>query len=237
MKRMTLRNCKRSTPNLAAVAIALVLVWPLESGRAQLPPVRAEGVAALVGGNHPGPNVTVLLRSDVVLRAYMHLWRGGGRGTVPQPNLLQAAQDELIGEALIAIEASRMQVVSSRSIDVASERLRLVEGVGGAEALKMLLIEVGASAIEVDLAAERRARVALFLSANLDGEAVVTEAAVDTALLAQGKSEPQSVDSERRAQVRSELAKESYRGAVSRWVEVLRARNVVRVFANYGTRP
>lgn len=203
---------------------------------AQLPTVRVDGVAALVGGGYAGPGVAVILRSDVGLRAKMHLWSAGKAGVEPTPELLRAALDELIGEALIAGEAERLRVETPRAAAVAKERARIVEQMGGQASLEALLKQASASPHEILEMAERRAVVSLFLDANLEGENVVTEAAVDAALVAEGLADPATVGEERREAVRMRLSRQSLQRSVERWVRVLRARTVVRVFARYGER-
>lgn len=203
---------------------------------AQLPTVRVDGVAALVGGGYAGPGVAVILRSDVGLRAEMHLWSAGKAGAEPTPDLLRAALDELIGEALIAGEAERLRVETPRASLVADERARIVEQVGGQTSLEALLQQASASPHEVLEMAERRAVVALFLDANLEGDNIVTEAAVDAALVAEGVADPATIDEDRRESVRLRLSRQSLQRSVERWVRVLRARTVVRVFARFGER-
>ena len=215
----------------------MLTAWLLVSGpgfaEAQLPPVRAEGLAALVGGSHPGPGVAVVLRSDVELRANLHLWENGQRGVVPTGKLLQAAMEEIIGELLIAAEAERMQMDEPRPRDVGDEWDRIAAKLGGDAQLQEFLHVQGASEREIQEMAQRRATVAQFMSANLEGEGVVTEAAIDAALIAAGETAPQEVPAEERERIRELLSRQNFQRAVARWISVLKARTVVRICVQF----
>lgn len=109
--RPTRRGPRASTPVLLALGLFA------STSRADAPVVaggvRADGIAAVIGGSAPGPSVDVILRSDVELRARIALSGQSERATgfepLPLP-LLRAALDQLVGEALIAREAERVRV-------------------------------------------------------------------------------------------------------------------------------
>lgn len=203
------------------------------SGRAvaQLAPQRVEGLAAIVGGHYPGPTVDTLLRSDVELRARLRLAQQGLPDASPTPALLRASLTELIGEVLIAREAQRVQVGAVRNADVERERRRIAVSMGGDASLYSWLRRRGASESEIDDMAERRAQVALFLAANLEGEHI-TRAEVDAALAAAGKS-VEEASPELREVMRAQLSRAALERAVERWVRVLWARSVVRITATF----
>jgi hypothetical protein len=199
-------------------------------------PVRLDGLAAVVGGHAPGPGVDSVLQSDVELRARI-AW--SARGTEdpagdPLPGrLLAAALQEIIGELLIAREARRVQAASPGAADVERERLRLRRSAGGAERMRALLTALSASVDELEEIARRRALVGAFLSANLEGVTVVTDAEVERAL---DEREPASTQVDREAaftELRGRLAREALDRTIERWVAVLRSRTPVRVLVAY----
>jgi hypothetical protein len=142
---------------------------------------RADGIAAIVGGEAPGPGVEIVLRTDVSLRARIILSGRLGRpaATVPLPrDLFFATLDQLVGEVLIAREAERVNVTPPTEADLARETARLEEEAGGSANLLELVRGLGATNAEVDLISHRRALVAQFLRANLEGTSVITDAEV-----------------------------------------------------------
>jgi len=199
--------------------------------------VRVDGVAAVVGGSAPGPGVDVILRSDVELRARMAL--GGQEGeplparSLP-PDLLSATLDQLIGELLIAREAERVRVSTPDERDLAREMARFEEEAGGADRLAALLERLGASRGEVEAMARRRALVAAFLQANLEGTTVVTDAELDRAYETGEHPFTDRPIEEVRGDLRAWLSRRALDRAVRRWVSVLRARTTVRVLVRWG---
>ena len=223
-------------PGLAVgVLVAFVLT---ASARAQRGPteVVGDGVAALVGGASLAAEAEaeVILISDVELRARLRL-AGQTRGALPLgplgASLLRATLDELVGEVLIAREALRIQVAAPSPADVARERRRLVELAGGAARFTALLEALGAAPAEVRAMAERRARVRVFLQANLAGEARVSERQLEDAF-ASGEHPflGQELDDVREA-MRVYLVRQALDRALRRWIEVLRGRSTVRALA------
>ncbi|MCA9529644.1 MAG: hypothetical protein KC543_05875 [Myxococcales bacterium] len=201
------------------------------------PPARslpAEGLVALVGGRTPGPGVEQILLSDVERRARIHLaGRAGAETAARAPlsaGLLHAAFEELLGEALIAHEAQRVQIGAATADDLAQARARLEETAGGAEALATLTRALGVAQAELDATVQRRAQVAAFLRANLEGTDAVTEAQIEAAY-ASGDHPfiGQTLDEAREA-LRVWLAHRAVQHAVERWVKALRARTPVRIW-------
>ncbi|MEM1416175.1 MAG: hypothetical protein AAGH15_14810 [Myxococcota bacterium] len=221
-------------------ALALAALWALgvpasaQRGLTSVNEVAGDGVAAVVGAATPSAEADVILASDVELRARIRL---AGQTSGPLPlgplpaGLLRATLDELVGEVLIAREADRIQVASPAATDVARERRRLLRLAGGQARLEALLGALGASDGEVEAMAERRARVRVFLQANLAGEARVTDAQLEEAF-ATGEHPflGQELDDVREA-MRVYLVRQALDRALRRWIEVLRGRSVVRVLA------
>jgi hypothetical protein len=212
--------------------------WSLLLGaaRAQAQPAvhRVEGIAAVVG--EIGSTQTIILRSDVDLRARMRLAGREPESALPLgplPLALQIATlDELIGETLIAMEAARVQIGTPTERDIARERARLTTLAGGPTRLGELLAALGADAAEVDAAAERRASVAVFLVANLDAS-LPSDAEVERVY--EGGRHPfmdRPLDDVREA-LRAYLMQAKLEIAVARWVGTLRDRVTVRVHPDF----
>jgi len=228
----------KPTRTVSALAVGLALVLLAAAGvYADASSPRADGLAAVVGGTGPGPEVDVILRSDVELRARIAL--SGSRvgepslGRLP-PSLLRATLAEIIGEHLIAREARRVQAVTPGAAELLRERSRLETEGGGKARLSALLAAVQASWAEIDAVAARRALVAAFLSANLEGATIVTEAEVQRAF-EQSRERYVGVDpAQAKKELSARLAREALDQSIGRWVSVLRARTAVRVYVDYG---
>ncbi|MCA9574980.1 MAG: hypothetical protein R3B40_02810 [Polyangiales bacterium] len=190
---------------------------------------RVEGIAAVVGDT--GATQTIILRSDVDLRARMHL--AGSRdddtlplGPLPQ-ELLVATLDELVGETLIAMEAARVQIGAPTERDIARERARLTTLSGGPQRLGQLLAALGADPAEIEEAAVRRASVAVFLVANLDAS-VPSEAEVERVYATGQHPFVDLALEDVREPLRAYIMQARLEGAVARWVRTLRDRVSVR---------
>lgn len=217
-----------------ALLALLCMAWPAFAQ----PPLgsRIDGVAAMVGGASGGANVTIILRSDVDLRARIAL-RGRVDTAATQtdlpPDLLNATLDELVGEALIAREAERVRVRESEARDLEVERAQLVSLAGGQEGFDEVVRATHATPREITAMVTRRAQVTAFLEANLEGTTVVTDSQL---LLAYESGEHPFVGrplEEVETDLRAFLARRALERAVARWVTVLRARFPVRIVARY----
>ncbi len=210
------------------------------TARAQVPVVaggvRADGIAALVGGMAPGRGVDVIYESDVELRARIRL--AGQSGPLPvgpiAPDVLRTTLDALLGEALIAREAERVRVVLPTRAEVAAERAEIARTVGGAARLRELLDVMGASSAEIDGMAHRRALVSAFLRANLEGTTTVTDAEVERVYASGHHPFVGQPLAEVRESLRAYVAHQALEQTVARWVQVLRARTPVRILAAFG---
>jgi hypothetical protein len=199
---------------------------------------RGDGIAAIVGATTPRADAEVLLHSDVDFRARLRLTRELGgrvpRGPMP-PELLRASLDELVGEALLAREARRVQIGAPSTRALREERRALAELAGGVEAFAAVVSALGATEQEIATMVERRALVRLFLDANLRGGTQVPDAEV-TALYESGEHPflGQELD-EVREPLRALIRRRRIEAAVARWIEVLRTRTTVQLFASYAT--
>jgi hypothetical protein len=195
--------------------------------------VRVDGVAAVVGGLAPGPNAITLFESDVELRARYALLRHSdlrsALGELP-PALLAASLKELIGEALIAAEAIRLNMPDPSNAAIVGQRAQLQSG-----STRALLEALGVNERELVEWIERRARVDEFLQANLEGTLDVTEEELEKAF--QSEAHPFYGEP-------FELAREKFERwyggvklerAVKSWVTTLSQRTPHRVYVAYGS--
>jgi hypothetical protein len=217
--------------SLLAVGSFVALQWPGSAGA-----VRAEGIAALIGSSTPGPGTDVILHSDVALRARIRMTGRieGPPRMAPLPRaLMRKTLDEMMGEALIAREAERIRVAVPDRQDVAEQRRRIAQMAGGEDRLQRLLQLVGASPGEVDAMARRRARVQVFLEANLEGTNVVTDSELEHVYESGEHPFTDRPFAEVKAPLRRWLAARAIDRAVRHWVRVLRSRTEMRVLARY----
>ncbi|MEM9071601.1 MAG: hypothetical protein AAGE52_24045 [Myxococcota bacterium] len=220
-----------------AAALVLVGVFVgVVASSASAQRVRGDGLAAIVGATTPRADAIVLLHSDIDFRARLRLIREqpGNPHLGPLPRgLLRATLDELLGEALIAVEAERVQIASPSERDLRQARERLEALAGGPASFASLVNALGTTEEELTQMVRRRALVAVFLEANLEGAASVTDTRVRSAF--ESGEHPflgQEFEDVREA-MRIWLARQALDEAVARWVQVLRARVPVRLLAAY----
>ncbi len=197
--------------------------------------VRADGIAALVGGAAPGPGVEIVLRSDVDLRARIAVAGQSEQlpvGALPS-TLLAATLDELVGELLILREADRLRAPRPSDREVAEERARIEAQAGGSERLLALLTSIGATTDELDALARRRAYVNAFLRANLEGSTVVSDAQLSRVYDSGEHPFAGRPLEDVREPLRAWIAQRTLERDVRRWIEVLRRRTTVRVLAEW----
>ena len=234
------------TPGSGVVGVVPWVAWTLatalslfaaSSGQAQR--VRADGIAAIVGAPTPRADATVILLSDVDLRARLRLagQRTGAihRGPIPMA-LRRATLDELLGEALIAGEAERVQLATPSERDLREERQRLRTLAGGEERFHAVVRALQVSEQELEATVRRRAIVNVFLEANLQGSTGVGDGELER-VYASGEHPfiGQSLE-EAREPMRVWLARRALDAAVRRWIEVLTQRTVVRVLVPWTQR-
>lgn len=230
-------RARAATSRRAAIAALAIVFGPaLASPVRAEPVVRLDGLAAVVGGRAPGPGVDVILQSDVELRARI-AWARETRGAIDVQELpssvLAAALQEIIGEQLIAREARRVQAATPSAADIERERVRLLRAAGGEPRMRALLAALGAGQDELDAIARRRALVGAFLSANLEGVTVVTQAEAERAY---EEDKAAFAGREREAalqELRGRLSREALDRTIARWVAVLGSRTPVRVYVSY----
>ncbi len=194
-----------------------------------------DGVAAVIGGSGAGPDVDVILRSDVELRARILL--SGERGRVVEDEIpgywLAQALEQMIGESLIAREAERVRIATPTLADQRAERMHIETLAGGAQQLATLMALMRISQPELDQIVKRRALVAVFLTANLDRVTVITDAEIERAYEERHAQQGGRSLDEVREVIRAQLAREAMQSTVAQWVTTLRARTTVRVVADY----
>jgi hypothetical protein len=219
------------------VFVSLLATLPLSTASAQqVERARlVDGVAAVIGGSSAGPDVDVILRSDVELRARILL--SGERGRLVEGAIsgywLAQALEQMVGEALIAREAERVRVATPTEIDQRAERTHLEELAGGSQMLATVMALMRVSQAELTEMVRRRALVAVFLTANLDRVTVITDAEIERAYEhAKDQLGGRSLD-ETREMIRVQLAREAMQSTVAQWVASLRARTTVNVVADY----
>jgi hypothetical protein len=226
-------SARRST--FVRAALALVLLASA-GARAELPalgpPQPLDGVAAFVGGTTPGEGVLVILRSDVELRARLSLLAAGASDPahVPLPEeLLKATLDELLGEALIAIEATRLGLSAPATEEVAQARMHILPPAASELAFRGLLDALGIGAQDLDELARRSAVVGAFLAANLEGMLTPSESELKRAF--ESEAHPFRGESFASAHDRfaAWLSQKRLHEAVARWVLSLRERTPYRV--------
>lgn len=205
---------------------------PVSSGAQRL-----DGLAAVVGGLTPGPNVISIFRSDVELRARMALLREASLREALGPlsdGLLRASLTALVGEALIAVEAARLNLARPSAALLAEERVRLLgERAADASQTRELLLALGVGPRELSDWVARRATVNGFLQANLEG--MLDASSSELERLFQSEPHPfrgQALD-EVREPFANWLAQQRVQGAVAGWVQSLTQRIPHRVLASY----
>jgi hypothetical protein len=197
---------------------------------------RLDGVAAVVGGLAPGAQVISIFRSDVELRARMALLREAAVGVAlgPLPDgLLQASLSELVGEALIAVEAARLNLERPSAGELAQERARLLGASGDATSTRALLTALGVGERELAEWIARRAVVSSFLQANLEGTLDVSASEVERSFVSGDHPfQGQALD-DVRDRFSAWLTQQRMQHAVERWVQSLSQRTPHRVLVVY----
>ncbi len=217
------------------VVIILAIGGVESAARADLEVFRADGLAALVGGSVPGPQVDIILRSDVELRARLRLsgQASGALPTGPLPqSLFEASLNEIVGEYLIAREAVRLRIAKPAPAKVEEEKRRIEQTAGGRDRLQSLLKTLSVSQDEIEKIAQRRALVAAFLSLNLADVTIISDAQIERAMRQTDKSVKQEDKTITNEELRARLAREAIDQTIARWIKVLRARTPVYIFSD-----
>jgi hypothetical protein len=232
------RSTRASKTETWLALAAALLLGAVSDARAEAvavgQPLRVDGVAALVGGQAPGEGVLVILRSDVELRARLSLLAAGANSALGAPlvaDLLQATLSELLGESLIAVEASRLGLSAPSEREVREQRARLA--LAGEARFNELLDGLGVSSEEIDAIAERRALVGAFLAVNLEGTLEVSESEMVRAYESEEHPFQGLPYAEERSRFAAWLAQKRLNEAVGRWVLSLKERIPHRVVARF----
>ncbi len=197
---------------------------------------RVDGVAAVIGALTPGPNAITLFESDVELRARYAVLRQSDLRTALGPlpaSLLSASLKELLGEALIAAEADRLNMPIPSGATIVEHREQLVGKPHQFTGTRALVEALGVNERELNEWIERRARVDEFLQANLEGTLDVTEQELEQAFASEAHpfyGEPFEVARDR---FEKWYAGVKLQEAVKSWVATLSQRTPHRVLVAY----
>ncbi|MDB4989820.1 MAG: hypothetical protein JWN04_4998 [Myxococcaceae bacterium] len=195
-----------------------------------------DGIVAVVGGLAPGPHVISIFRSDVELRARLAILREREVAVALRPvpdNVLRASLSELLGEALIAVEAARLNLAPPSELALADERARLLGQGERAVATRALLDALGVSARELDAWIERRATVNGFLQANLEGTLEASSSELERLFKTEPHPFRDQTFEDARPRFAAWLTQRRMEQAVSRWVQSLTQRTPHRVLVAY----
>jgi hypothetical protein len=197
---------------------------------------RLDGIAAVVGGLAPGPEVIAIYRSDVELRARLALLRESSLraalGELPV-GLLGASLTELINEALIAVEAGRLNLARPSAQAIAEERMRLLGERTAERGPRELLGALGVGERELAAWVERRALVNAFLQGNLEGTLQATDSELERLFESEAHPFRDRALDEVRPQFAAWVAQQRTERAVQRWVSSLSQRTPHRVLVTY----
>jgi hypothetical protein len=197
---------------------------------------RLDGLAAVVGGLAPGPQVIAILQSDVERRARLALLRETdvrtALGPLP-PALLAASLKELLGEALIAVESARLNMVEPSGAALAAQRAQLLGTSQRPSAARTLLEALGVNDRELAEWIERRAVVDAFLQANLEGTLEVSDAELERLFAAEAHPFRDQTFESASADFARWLSRHRLQQAVARWVTSLSQRIPHRVLVSF----
>lgn len=211
-------------------ALVALFAWSTLAAAERVP---VDRVVAVVG---VGSLEAHVLESDVELRALMRrLWIRDARGLHAPLTAeeRQGALEELLGELLVEREAARVGVTAPGAADVERERTRLRTSLGGDDAFGALTRRFRLAPAEVQTMVTRRALVAAFLRANLEGATEVSDAEVQRVYGSAEHPFGSAPLEQVRDVLRAWLQQRAIDRAVARWVNVLETRLRVQVFAPY----
>lgn len=225
---------------VAPLLVLTALTTPSSAARADVGSEpgaqRLDGVAAVIGGLAPGAQVISIFRSDVELRARMALLREASVGVALGPlsdGLLRASLSELVGEALIAVEAARLNLERPSAGELAQERARLLGARADAASTRELLTALGVGERELTEWIARRAVVSAFLLANLEGTLDLSAGELERLFASDDHPfQGQSLD-DVRDRFTAWVAQQRMQHAVERWVQSLSQRTPHRVLVVY----
>jgi hypothetical protein len=184
-------------------------------------------IVAVVGARSPGPDVRLVLASDVAFRARLALLAEGDEDALSRalPESLRAAVlSQVLGEMMLAAESDRLSMAAPGPAERAQERGRLAAMVGGGARLEQAMRTLGVDPDELEAVVTLRATVAAFLDANLERIAVTDDEVTAAARDAEAEGARPEL-----AQVRAALQQERVEAAVASWVNTLAQRVPHRV--------
>lgn len=187
-----------------------------------------EALVCVVGADTPTADADVVLLSDVQFVAMLAAARRNEPVAIT-PALMQAAQEQLVGEILIERESRRLHTGEPTPEEVARHRDAIARSVGGAEALAGYLVHWDVSEAELARLASRRATVERFLAANLEGGTSASDADVEEAYRSESHPFVGRPFEEVREALRGWLEVTRLEQSVARWLTVLRQRSDVHI--------
>jgi hypothetical protein len=213
-------------PRLATIcALSLALGWA--AGPVQVladKQILLDRIVAVVGARSPGPGAKVVLLSDVDFRSRLALLAEGDPDGLTRslPEALRDAMlQQMLGELMLATESERLSMAAPTEHELAAERMRLSDSVGGTVVLADAVRTLGVDPAELEALVVIRATVAAFLEANLE-RIVISDAEVEAAIQAR-KLAPNGPASSRE-RVLAALQHEHVEQAVASWVTTLSQR-------------
>ncbi|MFM2419887.1 MAG: hypothetical protein RL385_4610, partial [Pseudomonadota bacterium] len=175
-------------PRLATIcALSLALGWA--AGPVQVladKQILLDRIVAVVGARSPGPGAKVVLLSDVDFRSRLALLAEGDPDGLTRslPEALRDAMlQQMLGELMLATESERLSMAAPTEHELAAERMRLSDSVGGTVVLADAVRTLGVDPAELEALVVIRATVAAFLEANLE-RIVISDAEVEAAIQA-----------------------------------------------------
>jgi hypothetical protein len=218
----------------AARAFGLGLAFGLVFGTAATASadrLRVDGVAAVVGAAAPREGAILILASDVELEAWLLRARDDDfdeRAAAPSGAELEAARERLIGRALLVFEAHRLRLDRVDEERRSAEWRRFFEGHGGARAVDAIVTRLRLGPGELDAYVEAEVIARSFIAASSEQGGIVTDAELEMSW-EEGDHPFVGMDLETvREAYRALLLERRLAAETARWIELVRARVIVR---------
>lgn len=215
----------------AACLVAVLAALDPMFGVARAERRRIDGVAAVVGASAPREGAIVILASDVELEAWLSRATANDfRIDVGPPDAAErdAARERLIGRALLVFESTRLRLGRIDAARREEALQRLYSTHGGIDTVLAIAQRVGLADGELDRYVEAELLARSFVLASAEQGGIVTDAELELAW-EQGDPLFVGMDLEMvREQFRAHLLELRIRAETARWIEVVRARVVVR---------
>jgi hypothetical protein len=149
------------------------------------------------------------------------------------PELLRATLAELLGEALIAVEALRLGLAQPTAGEIRDQRARVAAAGRSERAFQELIDALEVAPEEIDEMATQRAVVGAFLAANLEGTIEVSESELVRAFETEEHPFLGLPYAAERVHFAAWLQQKRLQAAVGRWVLSLKERIPHRVLISF----